>query len=413
MREPDIEGLSRFSKSGDRGLSSFFVGRDAELDWLSERCASVLRDWGAGHDISGRTTVFIGCPGMGKSALLRYFVETRCNRPDDPTSPLAVTMGFYDLLDAGDIAAAFHDATIETTRMSGLLDAIGTDLAKRLKAERTLGALKEPFFRDKTRARTICVLVDEIQNVGPKNEAVLAKLHDATFGLPILPVYAGLNDSVDALRHNGLSRLGRNAQVNLSLLNREAVREAVCDLLHRYRARGAADEKQQWVQSIARDSLGFPQHLQVGLQTGAEALVENRGTATPAGLRTALERAAAARAAYYRDRLSPQVRRHRRALVELVGLMAGSGEPMDEDDLLVRGFQLMREHTAFAKPGREDAARFVGALIHDGVLQENEAGTGYEVPIPSMQTWILGEYAQRMGYDLNVLRRSRSSSLER
>ena len=44
MSEADIEGLRRFSEKGDRGLSPFFVGRAAEFDRLSRRCANLLED---------------------------------------------------------------------------------------------------------------------------------------------------------------------------------------------------------------------------------------------------------------------------------------------------------------------------------------------------------------------------------
>ena len=106
-----------------------------------------------------------------------------------------------------------------------------------------------------------------------------------------------------------------------------------------------------------------------------------------------------ARRNYYLDRLNPTVRQHGRALVGLVGAIAARGAPMGRDELLARAFRLLRETAAFDKPGRRDAVAFVDDLIHDGVLQENAARNGYEVPIPSMRSWILEDFARDRGYD--------------
>ena len=396
-REPNLDGLLDFADLVDRGESPFFVGRHEELGRLARQADLVLVHWKENRDISGRTLVITGCPGMGKSALLRNFAHTRCNRPDEPGSPLAVMMDVHDLRDAGGIARAFYEAASETRRMGRLLDAIGSDVAKRLKAERTVDALSEMFREDKKLARPICLLVDEIQNVGPKNEEALSKLHNATIGLPILPVYAGLNDSVAVLRRHGISRLGDEAGINLQPLSVADSGQAAQDLFERFRVAGEAAVKEQWIRSIAGASLGFPQHLHVGLKAAARVLAEHAGTATADGLRTALAKAAAARSAYYASRIRDEVHEHGETVVGLVGALKGSNRPLRRRDLT---------KLALSLPGgdgegglcRETAERLVADLIHDGVLQQNMDRTGYVVPIPSMQAWILGDYARSIGY---------------
>lgn len=396
--EPDIERLLDFADLVDRGETPFFVGRHDELRRLARQAELVVTHWRRSSDVSGRTIVITGCPGMGKSALLRHFAATRCNQPDDPASPLAVVMDVADLHDVGNIADAFRKAAREKVRMRRLLDAIGADVTKRLKAERTMDALAEAYYGEARGVRPVALLVDEIQNVDSRCRDALSKLHNGTLGLPVLPIFAGLNDSLDALRRHGISRLGDEARINLQPLSQADSRRAAHELFERFRVAGEATVKERWVSSIAADSLGFPQHLHVGLKAAARVLAEHEGTAMADGLRSALAKGAAARTAYYRNRLNSEVRAHGKALVDLVGAVAGSDSPMGRGDLLAHAFKRMRETSAFGKPTEEDAVRFVDDLIHDGVLQENAEGTGYVVPIPSMQKWILDDYARGIGY---------------
>lgn len=47
-----------------------------------------------------------------------------------------------------------------------------------------------------------------------------------------------------------------------------------------------------------------------------------------------------------------------------------------------------------ARSRRRPRESFVKGLIHNGILQCKTDRTGYEVPIPSMATWLLDEYAR-------------------
>ena len=259
MTRPDFEALHRFSEREDRGLSPHFAGRRDELGTLRRRCGRLFEDWQAGDDISGRTVVITGCPGMGKTALLRRF-ESECNRAADPTSPLAFRMPADDLQDAGQTAVTLAEATVENGKIRGVLDALGEDVARRLKGERTLAALKDAFFTDdRVRARPVCVLIDEVQTVEPAHGEVLRKLHGGDYGLPVLPVLAGLNNTEEALDRCGISRLSDEAQIPLRPLAESEATEAVQSMLETYRVSGSSGELVHWRTEIAADSLGFPQ----------------------------------------------------------------------------------------------------------------------------------------------------------
>lgn len=395
--QPDIDELRRFSKREDRGLSPYFAGRRAELGDLHQRCDRLFGDWRAGEDISGRTAVVTGCPGMGKTSLLRRFAD-ECERalPKDEDAPLAVSANVHDLGDAGAFADALTAAALRSDRVRAALGALGGDIAKRLKAERTLTALKEAFFATgKRQARPVCLLIDEAQNAEPAHREVVSRLHEGAYDLPVLPVFAGLNDTEDALRRCGVSRLSNRARMPLGRLAENEAAEAVDSLFDRCRVSGASDELTRWRSAIASDSLGFPQHLHAGMEAAAGALVESEGRASPAGLALARSLAADERRAYYRSRLSPGIRAHGKALVDLVGEL--TLRPAGVQELKAMAYRRMQEHAAFGSPDEAEAERFVAALIHDGILQENAERTGYEVPIPSMAAWLQGEYARSLG----------------
>ena len=48
--------------------------------------------------------------------------------------------------------------------------------------------------------------MDEIQNIEPEAKALLSRLHLGNHGLPIIPIYAGLGNSLNMLMNHGVSR---------------------------------------------------------------------------------------------------------------------------------------------------------------------------------------------------------------
>ena len=400
---PDIEALRRFAALDDRDISPFFAGRIFELKRLAARCEGVLETWRERGRVGGRSTVITGCPGMGKTSLLDRF-EDVCNAAEDPASPLAFRMAAEDMTDASAIAGTLADAAREHPRVGAVMEALGADVASRLGAERTFEAARRAFFEDKAKARPICVLVDEAQCVaGDLHGATLRKLHKGDYKLPILPVFAGLGDTEDALADCGISRLSDEARMPLGLLSETDAGRAVEDMFRAYRIAGEADELAAWKAAIARDSGGFPQHLHIGMKAAAAALLETGGVARREGLGHARASASAARAAYYESRISPELGERGAALVGLVGEVERH-DPLEIETL----HALAARHLEAAGEvlSRAEAKAFVRRLVRSGLLQRKFEHTvggvvrrlpAYEVPIPSMKTWILEDYAQRLG----------------
>ena len=189
--------------------------------------------------------------------------------------------------------------------------------------------------------------------------------------------------------------------------------EAVERMFEHFRVGGSAGDLDRWKRAIAEDSQGFPQHLHVGMKAAAEALAASGGEATPEGLATASAAAEIARQAYYRGRIRPEFDDRRRAIAGLVGDVARN-EPLPPEALYERARRYLADAAGAEEtpPTKEIAKRFVEDLIHDGVIQRKYEwygsqarpgrevpilSLGYEVPIPSMAAWILGEYARCFG----------------
>ena len=202
-----------------------------------------------------------------------------------------------------------------------------------------------------------------------------------------------MNDTEDALGGCGVSRLSHQARMALEPLEKAEAEEAVDRMFRRYRVGGGADELRRWAAAVAEDSSGFPQHLHVGMMTAAEVLAKEGGVARADGLAPARAKARTARRKYYRDRISSDLDERGRALAGLVEDVA-KRKALGTEALYALARRRLAEDAE--APTTAEAKRFVSQLIHKGVLQRKSDRTGYEVPIPSMATWILGEYARSL-----------------
>ena len=74
---PDLPGLGRFARSGDRRPPPAFVGRRNILDAVEADLEDQLDDWRKGvlGAFAGVTWLLQGAPGAGKTALLTHLAE--------------------------------------------------------------------------------------------------------------------------------------------------------------------------------------------------------------------------------------------------------------------------------------------------------------------------------------------------
>ena len=103
---------------------------------------------------------------------------------------------------------------------------------------------------------------------------------------------------------------------------------------------------------------------------------------TTEGLNTILEAGRAGRAAYYKQRIhffrGDQIRRLTQSVAE-----TAPGEPVEYKDIVS---SLMTEYES------REAKQLFHHFLEKGILAK--CGLGYAVPIPSMHTWLVDEFAR-------------------
>ena len=275
--------MQSFARQTDREESPIFVGREQEIAHIVAQADDVGEAHAQGRATQGRTMVITGCPGSGKSAFLGHFARKFANLDLVETVLIPVPCNHQDLTatDSRELEAQIGALALE--KKGGLdktLQALASDLGTKLKMEKTLGQLEARVAEGSGKRTVVCLLVDEIQNVTGASAAAMQLLHTHAFSPPVLPVYAGLDDSAEQLeRVCGISRLGTNAQMTMGALRENSAREATQLLFEKYRVRSTGKAQTAWKEAIEKEALAFGQHLHIALQAACTVLAAAGGEA--------------------------------------------------------------------------------------------------------------------------------------
>ncbi len=285
---PDLEGLAEFVRTGDREDARFFVGRAGVIGHISDVCARAGKRAGDGQGPKGATQLLRGAPGAGKTAILSELAKLW--EAGGGEGPVTVHLEPVDLGDQARVASLIAEAgspgasgdwrTQRSWSVGGAVGLGGTGADGRTGGSvhpedaglDTLGRT----LPGRTWPRPVCLMVDEIQTVGPEAGPMLLALHTARHGLPVVPVYAGLGDSHDRLQAAGLTRLESEAVHEVGALGDGEAAYAVERMLDEFRV-PAGDARVSWPTLIAGLSDGWPQHLHNGMRALAKGLLECGG----------------------------------------------------------------------------------------------------------------------------------------
>ena len=406
---PDIEGLRRFARKGDRQDPPYFAGRTDLIEGL----ANDLRDRTKenGKDAwKGATRVYQGAPGAGKTALLSLFEKTLINgEPVRVCSPHKV-----DLKDRKELRKCISDAfylkgtylkewlkrlkeapkTIEGRIDIGLPGVLQIGAGISLPAGKSEAEKWNILKQEAQKYPPVLLMVDEAQNVSDEAKDNLEWLHLGTHGLPIIPVYGGLAWTKDRLDKLGVSRASLNFVFNLERIKPKDCRKAVQAFFDKYGVIGTDAERQEWAALIADECMGWPQHLHVGLQGLAEALVEAGGNLATVNKANALKGGEKRRNRYYKDRLgNPRMEKQRYLAAAAVERLCESGREMTQYEL---GDEIEDIHTKAVSekiarlrlPEGFSGERFANAMLKSGLLHERDNGELF-VPIPCFQKFLI------------------------
>ena len=408
QERPDLEGLKAFTRRSDRGRPLHFLGREQELSRIQAALRQVQK---AGHDESavGLTQLITAAPGAGKTALLRELgqrwgreariVRLKISMLEDPVTPylemavqlapeaagqLNVTTTESDTLGVRYfLEASRHKGSQRKPEIPANMNAMARWLAQTGLAQ----AASDAGQPDEGHGKPIVLLVDEIQNLAKLSNpsALLRDVHEGVEGLPVLMVLAGLGDSGKVLREYGISRFDRKAHLPLGSLAPGAARDAVRKFLDHFRVRGQDEQRAAWIEAIARDSCGWPQHLVSGLDGAAEALVEGQGDIGHASIAAAREAAAKLRREYYVRQAEPFAGMPEvlSAVFTAMPREQGSGATPAE---LAKGIRQAYQSNPRLEQWMKEGDVFDG-LLHQGLIQDFGEGL-YRCPIPSLRNYI-------------------------
>ena len=316
--------LERLVAVRDRTPPTVFAGRGPEFDLFNSAIRGV--EWGA----LGGTVVIQGVPGAGKTALLHECaarlsseVASPSDRPqvvpvalrpgDLDASPLAIVEGIdkqYTDLQAADKRKARVNRTIGAALLAGdALFAFATrrsfgEFRSSARAPKSLPIALNDYlaFRFDRRDSIIVLLVDEAQNLAdtPQVREHLDALHGGINGnAKVLLACFGLANTVDRLRHLGLSRLASGHARTIGQLTSKEAAHTVKGTLDAAFKSVNEPARRQWIESAAEailaESANFPHHLATGCIALAEIVLDEGMHAMPP-----------------LERLRDQCRRHKR-----------------------------------------------------------------------------------------------------
>ena len=396
----DIEGLERFVaiSRANRDFSLFFSGRKDVISDLVER-SNIARIFLEDHQMTpaGLTTIVQGCPGIGKTSLMRRFVQL-CDEDFESNGrngsmPLPIILGLSEARDIESIMERTVGPDPSNVMMRWVTG-LGRDITDRLKLSSTFENFLDAL-RPSIGERTVVVMVDEIQNADEDNRHFLANIHNGIgYGRnAILPVYFGLNDAQSHLVSLGLSRLGDDAIVNLGLLTQDDCTQSFHAMLDEYRVdrNSVTDE---WIDVMVEDSQYFPHHLTVALRATASNLVQNNGILSQEGLVDAREQALSWRKRFYESRVGDSSLVPRVVVGEIARLLQSDPSFLGSSRLEASSALIEIAKSIKGLPVDADRAlEMADAMIHRGILQLDPNTKTYAIPIPSFQTWAVEELA--------------------
>lgn len=396
---PDLAGLEKFVREGDRTEPLHFAGREAEIQAVEGLLDSVK------EGKAGRTRVITAAPGAGKTALLRQ-LEARWTKGGAARGLLLEAPLFSDpaavagrIFHAIDPEAAQRFGVVETETKArygegGVSAAVAQKGGGR--SERSVQRTSLPVtFLDalgelQDRETPVVLLVDEAQMWGTDQEDggrwisnLLVEAHMNLRRLPLLIVAAGLGDAPDAVALRGASKLVTEDTTVLGPLSSDEMGEVCATFFERFRIAGSREQRADWTRSIIAGTDGWPRHLTNALRGAAQSLIAGQGDLARSSLEAARAGGQGLRRKFYYDQTKPY-QRMPELLAAVFSAMPGSIGAAGSriEDAIDTAYE--------AHPklhGRMARTRVFTALLHQGLIQDFGLDQ-YDCPIPSLRRYV-------------------------
>ncbi len=363
----------------DRGPAKYFHGRKEVLSLFSARRtrASV-----GGPSAQGTTFLIQGAPGAGKTALLY-----RCAVEAAEDGWTVAEIDSRALYDPASMASWLDQPYIARTSRQVEID---LKVARGTRSKETGGITSvSQLLREAaaSTARGLLLVLDEVQTLvklaASPHELnatdTLNLVHNGKAGGPVILLAGGLGTSEAAFSSLGVSRFYDGCVVNLGRLAPEPERAIIRDWL--VRDGGAEGDATPWIDAIAKETHGWPQHIIAFAEPAALIVRSNHGQMTPDGLEAVLQQGQQRKENYYFARVQGISKQDRVAL-SMVLSMIPPDTTLQESEVL---------EIFSGNRSRTEAQRVFESVLHKGVLAATLDGD-YAVPIPSMHYWLVEQY---------------------
>jgi len=384
----------------DRGEARHFHGRKGILRNFSRVLRHAVND-----NFRGNGTIFLiqGAPGAGKTALLfkcRDLSETGgAEVGGQKWSVISIKKNaLYSPAKLMDQAEAAYEISKTTENSLEVKPkAFGAELAGyiRTKSHREPDAGMRKCLEELAKDGPLLLVLDEAQNLGKpidsyKEEVmghVLDRILNGEFSHPIVLLCGGLGTSSHAFTRLGISRFRAKCLVNLGRLPEKDACAVIRDWLVKDGKAQEADIH-PWIEAIARETHGWPQHIMAYAQPAAQILWTQNGRATPGALEAVMNEGREEKRFYYNCRIESLSGSGLDVLADLLLQASVSG------NLNLRRKTLLKKLIETGSMPQEAAERFFRGALHKGVL--SNAGTKsalhYDVPIPSMKAFLVERF---------------------
>lgn len=366
------------SATFDRGPAKYFHGRED----VFEKFSKLAKD---AKEVKGGSTFIIqGAPGVGKTALL-YECEKLAEKDGwdvvdlKTPAPLGDPAALRDVLGTGKVRNVLWGiGNILANKFAG------TDLTSNM-PKATASAISVLEKRN----NPLLLILDEAQLLGKQYRpvgqqasimtSVVSAIHNGKLNTPVILLAAGLGGTQQAFRELGISRVSKRCFIELEPLEYEAEHAVIRDFL--VKDGGARGDLSEWIEAIASNTHGWPEHIVSYGDVAKSLLRTNHGRMTAEGLSAVLNYGRIGQIDYYKGRVEELRKKHRVCIASVIKDIP-FGAPFDIDII---------EDTLAEHFGSPEAKRLVALINEKGVVDQRDGE--HVIPIPSMHTWLVESYA--------------------